>query len=168
MLLYDLGYRGRPNGCRDRDETSLLFESRPFHRLLQPTAGFVLSSLSIILHVITLDVINASRYGSWVGKRRAEETEMIRSYRCRETKKIFERKHSKKLPGDIQRIALRKLVLLHAAERLDDLRIPPGNRLEALSGTRKGQHSIRINSQWRICFVWTDAGSEEVEIVDYH
>ena len=93
---------------------------------------------------------------------------MIRSFRCRETNKIFERKHSKKLPGDIQRIALRKLVLLHAAERLDDLRVPPGNRLEALSGGRKGQHSIRINNQWRVCFLWTDAGPEDVEIVDYH
>jgi len=93
---------------------------------------------------------------------------MIRSFRCRETNKIFERKHSKKLPGDIQRIALRKLVLLHAAERLDDLRVPPGNRLEALIGSRKGQHSIRVNDHWRICFVWTDAGPEDVEIVDYH
>ena len=77
-------------------------------------------------------------------------------------------KLSKKLPADIQRIALRKLVFLHAAEVLNELRVPPGNRLEALSGRRKGQHSIRINDQWRICFVWTDAGPEDVEIVDYH
>ena len=93
---------------------------------------------------------------------------MIRSFRDRESRKIFERKHSKKLPADIQRIALRKLVILHAAEELNELRVPPGNRLEALSGSRKGQHSIRINNQWRICFVWTQAGPEDVEIVDYH
>ena len=93
---------------------------------------------------------------------------MIRSFRDRETRKNFERKRSKKLPADIQRIALRKLVLLHAAEALNELRVPPGNRLEALLGSRKGQHSIRTNNQWRICFVWTDAGPEDVEIVDYH
>lgn len=68
----------------------------------------------------------------------------------------------------MQRVALRKLRQVAAAESLDDLRVPPGNRLERLKGDRSGQHSIRINDQWRICFVWTDAGPEEVEIVDYH
>ena len=68
----------------------------------------------------------------------------------------------------IHRVALRKLRQVGSAESLEDLRVPPGNRLEALKGDRVGQHSIRINDQWRICFVWTDAGPEEVEIVDYH
>jgi proteic killer suppression protein len=68
----------------------------------------------------------------------------------------------------IHRVALRKLAMLDAAAVLDDLRVPPGNRLEALEGDRSGQHSIRINRQWRICFTWTEAGSENVEIVDYH
>lgn len=93
---------------------------------------------------------------------------MIRSFKDRETRKIFERLRSRKLPADIQRIALRKLLILDAAEQLNELRIPPGNRPEALSGARKGQHSIRINDQWRICFRWTDSGPEAVEIVDYH
>lgn len=75
---------------------------------------------------------------------------------------------SRKLPSDIQRIALRKLTQLSAADSLDDLRVPPGNRLEALKGNRAGQHSIRINDQWRICFVWKDGHAHAVEIVDYH
>lgn len=74
----------------------------------------------------------------------------------------------KGFPPNLVRIAQRKLAMLDAAVRLDNLQIPPGNRLEALSGDRRGQHSIRINDQWRICFRWTDAGPEEVEIVDYH
>lgn len=69
---------------------------------------------------------------------------------------------------NLQRAALRKLGHLHAAELLEDLRVPPGNRLEALSGDRRGQHSIRVNNQWRICFVWKDGGAENVELVDYH
>jgi len=93
---------------------------------------------------------------------------MIRSFRDTETEKIFNRQWSKQLPPDVQQRGLRKLVMLDAAEDLRDLRIPPGNRLEALSGLRQGQHSIRINDQWRVCFVWTDAGPEGVEIVDYH
>ena len=93
---------------------------------------------------------------------------MIRSFKDRETRNVFERSGSKKLPAECQRIGLRKLVMLDAAEELRDLMVPPGNRLEALSGSRKGQHSIRINSQWRICFVWTAAGPMDVEIVDYH
>ncbi len=74
----------------------------------------------------------------------------------------------KGFPADLVRMAQRKLAMLDAAVRLENLRVPPGNRLEALAGDRKGQHSIRINDQWRICFIWTDAGPEEVEIVDYH
>jgi len=93
---------------------------------------------------------------------------MIRSFRDRETRKVFERERSTRLPSDIQQVALRKLVMLHAAERLADLRMPPGNRLEVLAGSRKGQHSVRINDQWRVCFVWTDQGPEDVQIVDYH
>ena len=93
---------------------------------------------------------------------------MIRSFRDRETQKIFERDGSRKLPGDIQRGAQRKLVLLDSAESLDDLRSPPGNRLEKLRGDREGCYSIRINDQWRICFRWTGHGPEDVEIVDYH
>jgi proteic killer suppression protein len=93
---------------------------------------------------------------------------MIISFKDPEARKIFERVRSRKLPTDIQRTALRKLVMLDAAQSLQDLRVPPGNRLEALSGERAGQHSIRINDQWRICFVWTDSGPDAVEIVDYH
>jgi proteic killer suppression protein len=74
----------------------------------------------------------------------------------------------KGFPADLVRIAQRKLAMLDAAVRLENLRAPPGNGLEALAGNRKGQHSIRINDQWRICFTWTDAGPEDVEIVDYH
>ena len=93
---------------------------------------------------------------------------MIRSFRCKETEKIFNRYFSRKFPTDIQRIALRKLAMLDAADSLDDLRIPPSNRLEKLTGNRKGQYSIRINDQWRICFVWSRGDAYEVEIADYH
>lgn len=93
---------------------------------------------------------------------------MIRSFRDRETEKVWDGQRSRRLPGNIQDAALRKLAALDAAEWLDDLRLPPGNRLEALSGDRKGQHSIRINQQWRICFRWTDGDCEDVEICDYH
>jgi len=94
---------------------------------------------------------------------------MIRSFKDLEARRLFEREQSKKLPSDIQRTARRKLEPLNAAGALDDLRVPPGNRLEALKKDRVGQHSIRINNQWRICFVWIDGGSvEDVEIVDYH
>lgn len=93
---------------------------------------------------------------------------MIRGFKDVDTEKVFNRQWSKKLPMDVQRTGLRKLLILDAAEDLRDLRIPPGNRLEALSGVRKGQHSIRVNAQWRVCFVWTKAGPENVEIVDYH
>lgn len=93
---------------------------------------------------------------------------MIVSFASRETELIWSGRRSRKLPGDIQQVALRKLRLLNQARSLSDLRIPPANRLEALRGNREGQHSIRINDQWRICFVWADNGASDVEIVDYH
>ncbi|MFZ1282661.1 MAG: type II toxin-antitoxin system RelE/ParE family toxin [Propionicimonas sp.] len=93
---------------------------------------------------------------------------MIRSFRDTATEPLWSREHSRSLDPRIERVALRKLVILDAAEALEDLRVPPGNRLEALHGDRAGQHSIRINQQWRICFTWTDAGPADVEIVDYH
>ncbi|MDQ3358934.1 MAG: type II toxin-antitoxin system RelE/ParE family toxin [Actinomycetota bacterium] len=93
---------------------------------------------------------------------------MIRSFRDTATERLWSRQRAKRLDPRIERAALRKLVMLDAAESLEDLRVPPGNRLEALSGDRAGQHSIRINQQWRICFVWTDTGPQDVEIVDYH
>lgn len=93
---------------------------------------------------------------------------MIRSFADRETERLFLRQPSRRLDSRIQRKALIKLWMLDAATTLNDLRSPPDNRLEALSGDRHGQHSIRINAQWRICFVWTDGGPEHVEIVDYH
>jgi proteic killer suppression protein len=93
---------------------------------------------------------------------------VIRSFKCKETKKIFNRGYAKKFPTDIQRTALRKLRMLNRAENLNDLKVPPGNRLETLKGKRKGQHSIRINDQWRICFIWQDRDALDVEITDYH
>lgn len=93
---------------------------------------------------------------------------MIIEFASRETEKIWRGEVSRKLPREIQQIALRKLFMLDKAQVLNDLRIPPANRLEALKDDRKGQHSIRINDQWRICFVWTKNGPGAVEIVDYH
>ena len=93
---------------------------------------------------------------------------VLRSFRDKETARLWERQRSRRLDPTTQRAAMRKLVILDAAETLDDLRVPPGNRLEKLRGDRAGQHSIRINRQWRICFRWTDAGPEDVEITDYH
>jgi len=93
---------------------------------------------------------------------------MIRSFRDRESEKIFRRERSRRLPPGVQRVALRKLLVLDAAESLEDLRVPPGNRLERLAGDRKGEYSIRINDQWRICFVWKGGDASEVEITDYH
>jgi proteic killer suppression protein len=93
---------------------------------------------------------------------------MIKSFSCKETKKLFNREFSRKLPQDIQRAGRRKLEMLDAAEVLQDLRIPPSNRLEKLSGDRKGQYSIRINDQWRICFEWRRGDAYNVEIADYH
>ncbi len=93
---------------------------------------------------------------------------MIKSFKCKETEKIFNRSYTKKFPIDMQRAALRKLRMLNRAENLNDLKVPPGNRLEALKGKRKGQHSIRLNDQWRICFFWQDKNASDVEITDYH
>lgn len=93
---------------------------------------------------------------------------MIKSFKDAEAKKLFERGVSRRLPPDIQRAATRKLRLLDAAGDVGDLRAPPGNRLEALSGNRKGQYSLRVNDQYRICFIWDGEGARDVEIVDYH
>jgi proteic killer suppression protein len=93
---------------------------------------------------------------------------MILSCRFEATKEIYKGDRTADLPADIQRVALRKLQQLDIAQKLDDLWIPPGNRLEPLKGDRKGQHSIRINNKYRIGFIWTDRGIEDVEIVDYH
>ena len=93
---------------------------------------------------------------------------MIRTFKDKETKKVFERQWSRKLPAGIQDKAYQRLVMLHKSSNLRDLRIPPGNRLEKLSGDRSGQWSIRINDQWRICFEWRDDDAYNVEITDYH
>lgn len=93
---------------------------------------------------------------------------MIRSFRCREAERVWSGENSRKFPGDMQDRALRKLRQLDAAQTTDDLKNPPGNRLEHLKGDRKGQMSIRINNQWRVCFVWEDNEALDVEIVDYH
>jgi proteic killer suppression protein len=93
---------------------------------------------------------------------------VIRSFRCRETKKIFHRQFSQKFPHNIQQRAFMKLNAIDAAFHLEDLRLPPSNRLEPLKGGRKGQWSIRINDQWRICFEWHDGNAEQVEIINYH
>jgi proteic killer suppression protein len=93
---------------------------------------------------------------------------LIRSFRDPEARKIFQREGSRRISGQVQKVALRKLTMLDAAESLEDLRVPAGNRLEKLLGRRAGQHSIRVNDQWRICFQWRDGDAHEVEIVDYH
>lgn len=93
---------------------------------------------------------------------------MIRSFACRETEALFYRNRVKKIPDNIQRVALRKLKMLDAAVSLEDLRVPPANRLEKLEGNRKGQYSIRINDQWRICFHFFNSEASNVEITDYH
>ena len=93
---------------------------------------------------------------------------MLLSFSDADTARVWQRERVRKLHPDIQRIALRKLLILDAAESVNDLRIPPGNRLEKLSGNRSGQYSIRVNEQWRICFRWTKAGPENVETADYH
>jgi proteic killer suppression protein len=93
---------------------------------------------------------------------------MIKSFASKETEKLFKREFTRKIPKSIHQIARRKLEILDAAERIQDLRIPPANRLEKLSGKRSGQYSIRINDQWRICFLWRDGDAHNVAIVDYH
>ena len=93
---------------------------------------------------------------------------MIRSFADRDTERLWQREPVRRFPADLRRVMLRKLGLVDAAVRLDELRVPPGNRLEKLLGGRAGQYSIRINDQWRICFRWTGRDAEAVEIVDYH
>jgi len=135
------GLPSKRQGCHGDDHTA--------GRQLQPLVGGAL---------LTLDDINDERYGPVV----------IRSFRDAETEKVFQRERSRRLPPAVQRQAHRKLLLLDAAEALKELRIPPGNRLERLSGDRVGQHSLRINDQWRVCFRWERGDAYDVEIADYH
>jgi proteic killer suppression protein len=93
---------------------------------------------------------------------------VIKGFGNRDTERLFHREPVRRYPADLRRVMLRKLVAVDAAEALDDLRVPPGNRLEKLKGDRAGQHSIRVNAQWRVCFQWQDGNAHEVEIVDYH
>jgi proteic killer suppression protein len=93
---------------------------------------------------------------------------MIKDFRDKDAERLFNREPSRKLTPEIQRSALRKLRMLNQAKNLEDLRVPPGNRLEALKGDRLGKYSIRINDRWRICFVWEQGNVYEVEIIDYH
>ncbi|HET8957472.1 MAG TPA: type II toxin-antitoxin system RelE/ParE family toxin [Microcella sp.] len=93
---------------------------------------------------------------------------MIRSFGDKNTERIWHEHYVKGIDRALQRTALRKLELIHAAHDINDLRVPPGNRLEQLGGNRRGQHSIRVNAQWRICFIWRNGGAEHVELVDYH
>jgi proteic killer suppression protein len=93
---------------------------------------------------------------------------MIKSFACEATEAIFQDRRTPDLPSTIQTTARRKLVQINLAQQLSDLPVPPGNRLEALKGNRKGQHSIRINDQWRVTFIWTPSGAENVKIEDYH
>lgn len=107
---------------------------------------------------ITLGVNNVKRYTFVV----------LRSFADKETERVWHRRRSRSLDPSVQRLALRKLAILDAADVLGDLRVPPGNRLEKLGGDRAGQYSIRLNQQWRICFDWRPSGPENVEIVAYH
>jgi len=93
---------------------------------------------------------------------------MIKSFKCKETEKIWNEQRSKKFPPNIQTRALRKLRLIDSSERIQDLKIPPSNHLESLSGDRDGQHSIRINQKWRVFFIWVETNAIDVEIIDYH
>ncbi len=93
---------------------------------------------------------------------------MIKSFRDKEAQRLFNREPSGKIPPELQRVALRKLRMLNRAQTMADLKIPPGNRLEALKGDRQGQFSIRINDQWRLCFIWSEGNVYDVEIVEYH
>jgi len=113
--------------------------------------GFFVSSYPLDNH-------NALRY----------HINMIKFFKCKETQKIFNRDYSRKFPHSIQRIAMRKLWIINAVVNLKDLRIPPSNCLEKLTGKRKGKYSIRINKQWRICFEWHQQDAYQVEIIDYH
>lgn len=93
---------------------------------------------------------------------------MIKSFADRDTERLFGRHPVRRFPAELRRVMLRKLVTVDAAEALDDLRVPPGNQLEKLRGDRAGQHSIRVNDQWRVCFRWRDGDAHDVAIVDYH
>jgi len=93
---------------------------------------------------------------------------VIKSFKDKEAQRLFQRETSRKIPADLQRTALRKLRMLNQARSLEDLKIPPGNCLEALQGDRQGQYSLRINNRWRLCFIWEEDNALEVEIVDYH
>ena len=108
--------------------------------------------------ILRTGIINALRYYVRMA---------IQSFRCKDTEALFKGERTRRW-NNIASVALRKLAQLHMAGVLEDLRVPPGNRLEALAGDREDQHSIRINDQWRVCFVWADAGPAQVEIVDYH
>ncbi len=132
--------------------------SCPTIRVAGVVKHVLLNQFAVEFNKLTLDVIRYSNY----------TVDVIRSFRCKETEKIFKRTFSKKFPNNIQRIALRKLRMLNRARILNDLKVPPTNRLELLRGKRKGQYSIRINDQWRICFKWNSGEVESVEIVDYH
>ena len=93
---------------------------------------------------------------------------MIRSFRDKDTESIWQRRYVKRLSPELSRLTYNKLVLINAAESINDLRVPPGNRLEKLSGNRAGQYSVRVNDRWRICFIWSTAGAGNVEVVDCH
>ncbi|MFV2144235.1 type II toxin-antitoxin system RelE/ParE family toxin [Isoptericola sp. G70] len=93
---------------------------------------------------------------------------MIRSFGSKDTERIWHEQYVKRVDRSVQRATLRKLELIHAAKDVEDLMVPPSNRLERLVGDRRGQHSIRVNGQWRLCFVWRDGGADNVELVDYH
>lgn len=126
--------------------------------ILKVTVARQRRGISRSLRMVPFDIINVVRYYA----------EVIRSFRSRDTERIFHRQVSSKYPQELRRSALRKLLILDAAERIDDLRVPPGNHLEKLTGNRRGQHSIRINDQWRICFRWHQGDAYEVEITYYH
>ncbi|MBB3036055.1 type II toxin-antitoxin system RelE/ParE family toxin [Hoyosella altamirensis] len=93
---------------------------------------------------------------------------MIRSFGSKDTERIWHEQYVKRVDRTVQRATLQKLELIHAAKDVEDLRVPPGNRLERLVGDRSGQHSIRVHAQWRLCFVWKEGGADNVELVDYH
>ena len=124
-----------------------------WNKLLRPV---ILIGLFFIVYLF--DIYTSNRY----------IIVMIISFADKETNKVFQQVYSRRLPHDIQRVALRKLIMIDCAGCLDDLRVPPANRLEALKGNRQGQYSIRINDQYRICFYSTEFGFENVEIIDYH
>jgi proteic killer suppression protein len=133
-------------------------ENRQRHELVRAVDNGGLIGV-IRLDVITYCGINGSRYYQRI---------VIRSFSDSKTAQVFNRIRVSKWGKDVQRQALRKLLLIEAAENVEDLRLPPGNKLESLKGNRKGQYSIRINDQWRICFKWSSGNATDVEIVDYH